>query len=98
MPQLKFHFVNNLAFIFYFAQFQNILKYLCVTGLKILFSENNGIVFQGKKDSIIEKTLAKNNVDFIKIGTVTDTESLQIKHIDQNLGFSIPEMRKVWFE
>ena len=66
--------------------------------IKILFSENNGIVFQGKKDSIIEKTLAKNNVDFIKIGTVTDTESLQIKHIDQNLGFSIPEMRKVWFE
>ncbi|RZP14862.1 MAG: phosphoribosylformylglycinamidine synthase [Flavobacteriales bacterium] len=66
--------------------------------IKILFSENNGIVFQGKKDSIIEKTLAKNNVDFIKIGTVTDTESLQIKHIDQNLEFSIPEMRKVWFE
>ena len=66
--------------------------------IKILFSENNGIVFQGKKDSIIEKTLAKNNIDFIKIGTVTDTESLQIKHIDQNLEFSIPEMRKVWFE
>ena len=66
--------------------------------IKILFSENNGVVFQGKKDSIIEKTLAKNNIDFIKIGTVTDTESLQIKHIDQNLEFSIPEMRKVWFE
>jgi len=66
--------------------------------IKILFSENNGVVFQGKKDSIIEKTLAKNNIDFIKIGTVTDTESLQIKHINQNLEFSIPEMRKVWFE
>ena len=66
--------------------------------IKILFSENNGVVFQGKKDSIIEKTLAKNNINFIKIGTVTDTESLQIKHIDQNLEFSIPEMRKVWFE
>ena len=66
--------------------------------IKILFSENNGIVFQGKKDSIIEETLANNNIDFIKIGTVTETESLQIKHIDQNLEFSIPEMRKVWFE
>mgnify|MGYP001578749723 FL=1 len=66
--------------------------------IKILFSENNGVVFQGKKDSIIEKTLAKNNIDFIKIGTVTDTELLQIKHINQNLEFSIPEMRKVWFE
>ncbi|MBT6808339.1 MAG: phosphoribosylformylglycinamidine synthase, partial [Flavobacteriales bacterium] len=66
--------------------------------IKILFSENNGVVFQGKKDSIIEKTLAKNNINFIKIGTVTDTESFQIKHIDQNLEFSIPEMRKVWFE
>ena len=66
--------------------------------LKILFSENNGIVFQGKKDSIIEETLANNNIDFIKIGTVTETESLQIKHTDQNLELSIPEMRKVWFE
>ena len=66
--------------------------------IKILFSENNGVVFQGKKDSIIEKTLAKKNIDFIKIGTVTDTESLQIKHLNQNLEFSIPEMRKVWFE
>ena len=66
--------------------------------IKILFSENNGIVFQGKKDSIIEETLANNNIDFIKIGTVTETESLQIKHINQNLEFSIPEMRKVWFE
>ena len=66
--------------------------------IKILFSENNGVVFQGKKDSIIEKTLAKNNIDFIKIGTVTDTELLQIKHINQNLEFNIPEMRKVWFE
>ena len=66
--------------------------------IKILFSENNGIVFQGKKDSIIEETLANNNIDFIKIGTVTETESLQIKHIDQNLELSIPEMRKVWFE
>ena len=66
--------------------------------IKILFSENNGIVFQGKKDSIIEETLANNNIDFIKIGTVTETESLQIKHTDQNLELSIPEMRKVWFE
>ena len=66
--------------------------------IKILFSENNGIVFQGKKDSIIEETLANNNIDFIKIGTVTETESLQIKHTDQNLELSIPETRKVWFE
>jgi len=66
--------------------------------IKILFSENIGIVFQGKKDSIIEETLTKNNIDFFKIGTVTETESLQIKHLYQNLELSIPEMRKVWFE
>ena len=64
--------------------------------IKILFSENNGIVFQAENDTLIEDALSKNNIDFIKIGTVTETESLQIKHLDQNLEFSISEMRKAW--
>ncbi len=66
--------------------------------IKVLFSENNGIVFQASDDSMIEKTLSENNIDFIKIGTVTETASLQIKHFDQDLEFSISEMRDAWYQ
>tara|TARA_R110000787_G_scaffold86285_6_gene184038 strand:- start:3533 stop:7204 length:3672 start_codon:yes stop_codon:yes gene_type:complete len=65
--------------------------------IKVLFSENNGIVFQAIDDSLVEKTLSESNIDFIKIGTVTETASLQIKHFDQDLEFSISEMRDAWY-
>jgi len=65
--------------------------------VKVLFSENNGIVFQASDDALMEKTLSDNTIDFIKIGSVTETESLQIKHFDQNLDFNIPEMRDAWY-
>ncbi|MBT3587212.1 MAG: phosphoribosylformylglycinamidine synthase [Flavobacteriaceae bacterium] len=65
--------------------------------IKVLFSENNGIVFQASDDSLVEKALSETTIDFIKIGTVTGTESLQIKHFDQNLDFHIPEMRDAWY-
>jgi phosphoribosylformylglycinamidine synthase len=65
--------------------------------VKVLVSENNGIVFQASDDALMEKTLSDNTIDFIKIGSVTETESLQIKHFDQNLDFNIPEMRDAWY-
>ncbi|MFT5217686.1 MAG: phosphoribosylformylglycinamidine synthase, partial [Glaciecola sp.] len=65
--------------------------------IKVLFSENNGIAFQAIDDSLVEKTLSESNIDFIKIGTVTETASLQIKHFDQDLEFSISEMRDAWY-
>jgi phosphoribosylformylglycinamidine synthase len=65
--------------------------------IKVLFSENNGIVFQASDDSLVEKALSDTTIDFIKIGSVTETESLQIKHFDQNLDFNIPEMRDAWY-
>ncbi len=66
--------------------------------IKVLFAENNGIVFQASKDAIVEKTLLESNINFVKIGTVTETEMLQIKHNHQDLSFSIPEMRDVWYK
>ncbi len=66
--------------------------------VKVLFSENCSIVIQASDDASVEKLLAENNIDFKKIGTVTETETLQIKNHSETLSFSIPEMRDFWYK
>ncbi|PKD20952.1 phosphoribosylformylglycinamidine synthase [Salegentibacter salinarum] len=65
--------------------------------VRLLFNENCGIVFQAK-DKIAEKVLTDNNVEFFKIGKVTEGNELKIKNGAENLSFSIPEMRDVWYK
>ena len=66
--------------------------------IKVLFAENSGIVFQVSEDISVEKLFSEKNINVIKLGTVTDSESLQIKHYNQQLDFSIPEMRDTWYK
>ncbi len=66
--------------------------------VKLLFSENNGLVFQSSNDSVVEKSLSNNQIDFIKIGNVTESETLQISNNNQNFEFSISEMRDAWYQ
>jgi phosphoribosylformylglycinamidine synthase len=65
---------------------------------KLLFAENCGLVFQASEDKVIEKTLSENDIDFVKLGSVTSSETLQLKHPQQDLSFSITEMRDAWFK
>ncbi len=66
--------------------------------IKVLFSENNGIVFQASEDAKVETMFLKNNIEFVKIGSVITSESLQIKHFQQDIDFSISEMRDAWYQ
>jgi len=66
--------------------------------IKVIFSENSGIVFQASEDISVEKLLLEKNINAIKIGTVTNSETLQVKHYNQLLDFSIPEMRDTWYK
>jgi len=66
--------------------------------IKMLFSENCGIVIQAKDDKAIEALLSEKNIAFVKIGRVTETEMLKIKNHSENFNFSIPEMRAVWYK
>jgi phosphoribosylformylglycinamidine synthase len=66
--------------------------------VKLLFSENCGLVFQASEDSYVEKLLSEKNIDYKKIGSVNDSEILQLKHNQQNLSFSIPETRDIWYK
>src|SRR5690625_192226 len=65
--------------------------------VKILFSENTGIVFQAKDDSV-EEILAEDGVEFFKVGKVTSGNTLKIKHAEETLEFNIPQLRDTWFE
>lgn len=62
---------------------------------KLLFAENIGIVFQAKPEA--EAILTQNNIEFFKIGKVTDADVLSIKHNSEALTFAITELRDVWF-
>lgn len=66
--------------------------------VKVLFAENCGVVIQASDDTSVEKMLAENNIDFKKIGTVSERDSLSIKNNNKELEFSISEMRDVWYK
>jgi phosphoribosylformylglycinamidine synthase len=60
--------------------------------IKLLFSENIGIVFQAKSDTVIEEKL--QGLQVYKLGSVTQSSVLKI----DSLEFNIPQLRDVWFE
>jgi phosphoribosylformylglycinamidine synthase len=64
--------------------------------IKLLFSENVGIVFQAA-DSSVEGILAENSISFTKIGAVTNTPELVIKNQGVELGLNINSLRDTWF-
>src|SRR5690554_788144 len=65
--------------------------------IKLLFSENCGIVIQASEDALVEKMLSDKGIKFNKIGNATDHESLRIKNNKEELEFDIPETRDTWY-
>jgi phosphoribosylformylglycinamidine synthase len=61
--------------------------------IRILFAENIGIVFQAKNDDEIENRLNANNINFYKIGKVTNEATLKFGL----LSFDIPKYRDIWY-
>ena len=60
--------------------------------VKILFSENIGLVLQAKNDSEFEKGM--NGLEFFKIGNSKESNYLEIS----DLKFEISDLREKWFE
>jgi len=65
--------------------------------IKLLFSENAGIVFQAKDESI-ETELIKANIDFKKIGKVVSKAELIIKNRGMEMGLNVASLRDTWFK
>ncbi|WP_285057444.1 phosphoribosylformylglycinamidine synthase [Pedobacter ginsengisoli] len=65
--------------------------------IKVLFSENIGVVFQA--DAAAEEVLSANGVPFHKIGEVTSKAILNIKNgSNEGLNLDIDHLRDVWFK
>ncbi len=62
--------------------------------VKILFAENIGLVLQAKSDVEVEAKLNANQIEFFKIGNVTNTPTLEIADWE----LDIAEYRDVWFK
>ena len=65
--------------------------------IKLLFSENIGVVFQAK-DVSVEKVLEAAGVEFTKIGTPTSESTLEIKNNGVEIGLNIASLRDTWFK
>ena len=61
----------------------------------LLFSENSGIIIQAK--SGLDNALKKEGVKCIRIGEITDSESLILKNNSTEFSFNIPSLRDVWY-
>ena len=64
--------------------------------VKLLFAENTGIVFQG--DETIESVLSNNEIEFVKIGEVTNQPSLNIKNNADSFELDIETFRETWYK
>ena len=65
--------------------------------IKLLFSENSGIVFQAT-DTSIEAELSKAGIEFYNIGTVTNKAILNITNAADTLALNVSHLRDVWYE
>jgi phosphoribosylformylglycinamidine synthase len=65
--------------------------------VKLLFSENAGVVIQAKNDSV-EKLLTEAGISFFKIGRASSTPVLSVKNGGETHAFDVAELRDAWFE
>ncbi|RDK86894.1 phosphoribosylformylglycinamidine synthase [Marinirhabdus gelatinilytica] len=64
---------------------------------KTLFAENCAVVIQAKNDASVETVFAEKNIKAVKIGSVTESDVLEITNHSENLKLSIAEMRDTWY-
>ena len=65
--------------------------------IKLLFSENSGIVFQSK-DASIEQKLSDVNIEFFNIGKVTESDVLGIINNNEVYTLTVSRLRDMWFK
>ncbi|MFT5147091.1 MAG: phosphoribosylformylglycinamidine synthase, partial [Polaribacter sp.] len=64
--------------------------------IKVLFSENAGIVFQA--DTSIEAAFEEVGITVFNIGTANNSGKVNIKNNEDNFSFDVAEMRDVWYK
>ncbi len=66
--------------------------------VKLLFSENSGIIFQSVLNSDIESVLKQNDITFFNIGKAKEGASVSIKNAADTFDLEIESLRKTWYK
>src|SRR5690554_6309056 len=66
--------------------------------IKLLFSENCGVVVQASEDALLENTQSEKGIKFHKNGNVTNSEVRHIKNNNEEIELSIPDTRDSWYK
>ena len=64
--------------------------------IKVLFSENAGIVFQA--DTSVESAFEEMGITVFNIGTANNSGNVTIKNNEETFSFDVAEMRDVWYK
>jgi phosphoribosylformylglycinamidine synthase len=66
--------------------------------VKVLFSENPGIVIQCADNDEVKKQLAKNGVGFVSLGFPVPYRKVRVKNFETETDFDIDSLRDLWFK
>lgn len=66
--------------------------------LKILFSENPGVLIQINDTDQVKSTLENYGVSFSIIGKTNNEPTVKIKTAEKDLSFNVSELRNTWFK
>ncbi|MCK4288331.1 MAG: phosphoribosylformylglycinamidine synthase subunit PurQ, partial [Bacteroidales bacterium] len=66
--------------------------------IKLLFSENPGIIIQVKDKDFVNEFLKTNNIDYFVIGKPCSERVIKLKYDSEKYNFDINELRDVWFK
>lgn len=66
--------------------------------IKILFSENPGVIIQVAHAEDTLEALSNNGVDALHIGSLSATRKVAIKHKNESYTFDIDTLRDTWFK
>ncbi len=66
--------------------------------IKLLFSENPGIIIQVKDNDFVNEFLKTNNIDYHVIGKPCSERLIKLKNNSEKYNFDIDELRDIWFK
>ncbi len=66
--------------------------------VKVLFSENSGVILQINNSDKVKEILNQDNIEFFTVGNVNNSGKITITQDKHKLEFNVSEYRDYWFE
>lgn len=66
--------------------------------IKVLFSENPGIIFQCADNNVVKNQLTRAGVDFVSIGFPVPYRKVRVLNFGSETDFDIDSLRDLWFK